>query len=473
MPNRILVPLIVACALFMENLDSTVLSTALPAIAADFGVSPIHLKLALTSYLIAIAIFIPASGWLADRFGARIVFRVAIATFIAGSALCGLADSIAFLVVARVIQGIGGSMMVPVGRLVILRTVSKAELVRSLAWLTVPALIGPVLGPPVGGFITTYFAWPWIFWINIPIGLLGLVLATLYIPDVRAEERVHFDWFGFALAGVGLATFMAGSTTLGLGVLPPVAVATLLGVGVLVLAGYLAHARRAPRPIVDLSLLSIPTFRVSLLGGMLFRIGIGATPFLLPLLLQVGFGMTPFQSGLITFASAIGAIAMKFAAQPILLRFGFRSVLVWNTAVAAAFVALPAAFTPLTPVWLMTGLLLIGGFFRSLQFTSVNALAFADVPAERMSRATTLTSVAQQLSLSAGISLGAIALETTIRLGGGEIGAGAFWPAFLTVALVALAAVIPLSRLHPDAGAELAGRSAAMPDPVTAMRERG
>jgi EmrB/QacA subfamily drug resistance transporter len=473
MPNRILVPLIVACALFMENLDSTVLSTALPAIAADFGVSPIHLKLALTSYLIAIAIFIPASGWLADRFGARLIFRIAITTFTAGSVLSGLSDSIAFLVVARIIQGIGGSMMVPVGRLVILRTVSKSELVRSLAWLTVPALIGPVLGPPVGGFITTYFVWRWIFWINVPIGVLGLVLATLFIPDVRGSERTGFDWYGFVLVSAGLAAFMAGSTTLGLGVLAPAAVAALLTVGVLLLAGYAVHARRVRRPIIDLSLLTIPTFALSLAGSMLFRIGIGAMPFLLPLLLQVGFGMTPLQSGLVTFTSAVGAIAMKFVAPPILFRFGFRRVLLWNTLIAAAFVAMPAAFTAQTPVWLMTVLLLVSGFFRSLQFTSVNALAFADVPVDGLSRATTFTSVAQQLSLSAGISLGAIALETTTRLTGGAIDAAAFWPAFLTVGLITLAATIPLSRLQPEAGAELAGRRTVMPDPVTAMRERG
>ena len=220
MPDRILVPLIVACALFMENLDSTVISTALPAIARDFGESPIHLKLALTSYLLAIAIFLPVSGWLADRLGARLIFRVAIATFTVGSILCGFSQSIGMIVFARIIQGIGGAMMVPVGRLVILRTVPKNQLVGSLAWLTVPALIGPVVGPPVGGFITTYFDWPWIFWINIPVGVLGLVLATLYIPEVRGETRVAFDRLGFILSGLGLAGFMTGSTTLGLGLMP-------------------------------------------------------------------------------------------------------------------------------------------------------------------------------------------------------------------------------------------------------------
>ena len=297
MPDRILLPLIVACALFMENLDSTVLSTALPAIAADFGTSPIHLKLALTSYLLAIAVFIPASGWLADRHGARTIFRLAIVVFTLGSIACGLSSSLPEIVAARIVQGIGGAMMVPVGRLVILRSVARHELVASLAWLTVPALIGPVVGPPLGGFITTYFAWRWIFWINVPVGVLGLVLATLYIPDIRGDQRVGFDALGFVLAAFGLAFFMTGSTTLGLGLLPMPMVLGLLFSGVALLGAYVAHSRRASEPIIDLTLLAIPTFRTSMLGSLLFRLGVGATPFLLPLLLQIGFGMSPFAVG--------------------------------------------------------------------------------------------------------------------------------------------------------------------------------
>lgn len=473
MPDRILLPLIVACALFMENLDSTVLSTALPAIAEDFGESPIQLKLALTSYLLAIAVFLPASGWLADRFGARVIFRVAILTFTLGSILCGLSGSIPEIVFARVVQGIGGAMMVPVGRLVILRTVPKSQLVGSLAWLTVPALIGPVIGPPVGGFITTYFSWPWIFWINIPVGVLGFILATLFIPNLREETRVGFDALGFALSAFGLAFFMTGSTSIGLDLLPVPLVLILFFGGALLLVAYALHSRRAAHPIIDLSLFRIPTFATSVVGALLFRIGVGATPFLLPLLLQVGFGMTPFQSGMITFAAAIGAIAMKFAAPPILRRFGFRSVLIANAVIAGTFVALPAVFTPTTPIALMTALLLIGGFFRSLQFTSVNALSFADVPSNRMSRATTLTSVAQQLSLSVGISIGATVLETTARMSGGALSADSFWPAFLTVGTLTALSVIPFTLLARDAGDEMSGRRPLAPDPVTAMRERG
>ena len=455
----------------MENLNSTVLSTALPAIARDFGESPIHLKLALTSYLLSIAVFIPASGWLADRFGARAIFRLAILLFVSGSVMCGLSSSIGEIVVARIIQGIGGAMMVPVGRLVILRSVSKAELVGSLAWLTVPALVGPVVGPPVGGFITAYFEWRWIFWINVPVGVLGLILATLFIPDVRGETRVRFDSIGFVLSGLGLAFFMSGSTSLGLNLLPWPLVFSLVFGGAALLAAYVVHAGRTPAPIVDLTLLKIPTFRLSMIGALLFRLGVGATPFLLPLLLQIGFGMSPFQSGLITFASAIGAMAMKFVAPPLLRRHGFRTILVLNALIAAAFVAMPATFTPATPVGLMTGLLLISGFFRSLQFTGVNALNYADVPAARMSRATTFASVAQQLSLSIGISLGAIMLELVSR--GGQLTAASFRPAFLIVGFLSAVSAIPFFLLARDAGDEMSGHRVLAPDPVTVMRERG
>ena len=473
MPDRILVPLIVACALFMENLDSTVISTALPTIARDFGTSPIHLKLALTTYLLTIAVFLPASGWLADRFGARLIFRMAIIIFTCGSILCGFSNSIGAIVFARVIQGIGGAMMVPVGRLVILRTVPKHEIVGALAWLTVPALIGPVIGPPVGGFIITYVDWPWIFWINIPVGILGLILATLYIPDVRGEERVDFDRLGFVLSGVGLALFVTGTTTLGLGLLPlPLVLAFLVG-GAALLVGYVIHGQRIPNPILDLTLLRIQTFRHSIAGAMLFRIGMGATPFLLPLLLQIGFGMTPFQSGLITFAAAIGAIAMKFVAPPTLRRFGFRNVLLWNTLIAAGFVALPAAFRITTPVMLMTGLLLVGGFFRSLQFTAINALTYADISPVRMSRATTLTSVAQQLSLSLGVSAGAVALEASTRFTGGTIVASDFWFPFLVIGAISLASLIPFRELAHDAGDEMSGRHRRAPDPVPVTGEHG
>jgi EmrB/QacA subfamily drug resistance transporter len=472
-PPRILVPLIVACALFMENLDSTVLATSLPAIARDLGEDPIALKLAVTSYLLSLAVFIPASGWVADRFGARIVFRLAIAVFTLGSITCGLSGSMGGLVLGRIIQGMGGAMMVPVGRLVILRTVPKSELVGSLAWLTIPALMGPILGPLVGGFITTNFSWRWIFWINVPIGVIGIALAARFIPDLRAEEVDRFDTSGFLLSGVGLASLVIGSTSLGLGFWPVYINMALLVVGVAALVFYVRHAGRVTNPILDLALLKIPTFRASIIGGSLFRIGIGATPFLLPLLLQFGFGLTAFQSGALTFAGGIGALAMKIAATPIVRRFGFRRVLLVNAFIAAGFIATPALFTPSTPGGLIVAVMLVGGFFRSLQFTAINAIAYADIDQPMMSRATGFTSVVQQLSLSLGVSVGALTLEATRHLKGDpQLVAADFTPAFLVVGGAALFALAAFVRLPANAGDELSGRGRARPDPVTVARER-
>ncbi|GLK69400.1 DHA2 family efflux MFS transporter permease subunit [Hansschlegelia plantiphila] len=473
-PNRILVPLIVACALFMENLDSTVLATSLPAIATELGVNPIDLKLAMTSYLLSLAVFIPVSGWVADRFGARLVFRTAIAVFALGSALAGFSATMPEMIGARVIQGVGGAMMVPVGRLVILRTVPKSELVGSLAWLTVPALIGPVLGPPLGGFITTYFSWRWIFWINLPIAALGLVLATLFIPDLKGEERTPFDRLGFVLSGFGLAALVSGATALGLEALPHEVAFVLLAAGVVSLAGYILHFRRVEHPILDLRLFAIPTFRAAILGGSLFRIGIGAAPFLLPLMLQLGFGLSAFQSGLLTFASALGALFMKMAAKPILQRFGFRATMIANALIAAAFMTAPALFTAATPSAVMLGALLVGGFFRSLQFTAVNALGYADIDSARMSRATSLASVAQQISLSLGVSFAALALEAILgHRAGTTLQASDFPPTFMMIGLISASSVFLFARLAPNAGGEVSGHAPAGPDPLAEARERG
>jgi EmrB/QacA subfamily drug resistance transporter len=472
MPTRILLPLIVACALFMENLDSTVISTALPAIAKDFGASPIHLKLALTSYLLSLAIFIPTSGWLADRFGARTVFRLAIIVFTTGSIACGFSSSMPELIAARIVQGIGGSLMVPVGRLIILRSIPKHEFVGAIAWLSMPALMGPVFGPPLGGFITTYFHWRWIFWINIPVGVLGFVLATLYVPAIFGDRRVPFDTTGFFLSAGGLSALVTGSTVLGLDLLPMPIILVLLTTGALLLYLYVRHSRRSAAPILDLSLLKIPTFRHSVAGASLFRIGVGASPFLLPLFFQVGFGMTPFGSGLVTFASAVGAFCMKALAPPILRRFGFRQTLLVNTFFGAICIALPAIFSTATPVAAMFAALLASGFFRSLQFTAVSALSFADIPQDKMSRATTMTSVCQQIALSLGISLGAMSLEATIHITGQPLGPDSFWPAFLLIATIAMISIFPLIKLKPGAGREMSGHRPLAPDPVTIMRER-
>jgi EmrB/QacA subfamily drug resistance transporter len=456
-----LTALIVACALFMENLDGTVISTSLPAIAIDLHQDPISLKLALTSYLLSLAIFIPASGWAADKFGARTIFRLSIFVFVLGSIACGLSSSLAQFILARVLQGLGGAMMVPVGRLVLLRSVTRAETVRALAYLTLPALIGPVVGPPVGGFITTYFHWRWIFWINVPIGALGITLATIFIEDIRDTNVWPLDIRGFLLSGIGLSLLIFGLTVAGRNFVPDSVVALMVLLGFCALCLYVWHARRVAHPILDLQLLKIQTFRAAVGGGSLFRIATGSIPFLLPLMLQLGFGFNAFQSGLTTFISSAGAMAMKTTAPAILAAFGFRRVLIYDTILSALMLAAIGFFSPSTPVILMMAVLLIGGFFRSLEFTSVNALAYAEIEAGVMSRATSFSSVVQQLSLSIGVAIGASVLQTLRWFRGGEIGIADFQWAFLIMALILLSAIGAFIGLPEGAGSDLARGSVA------------
>ncbi|MGA2492132.1 MAG: DHA2 family efflux MFS transporter permease subunit [Roseiarcus sp.] len=455
----ILTPFIIATALFMENMDGTVLATSLPAIARDLGQDPIVLKLALTSYMLTLAVFIPASGWVADKIGARTVFCSAIVVFTLGSILCGASTGLTTLIAARVFQGLGGAMMVPVGRLVLLRSTPKSDMVNALAYLTVPALIGPVVGPLLGGFITTYFHWRWIFWINVPIGVAGVLLSLRFIENIRERDVARFDFKGFALSGAGLLSLVFGLTVAGVPFMPRVLDAALVVAGLLLLALYVGHARRDPEAIVDLSLLKIRTFFAGVVGGFLFRIGIGAMPFLLPLLLQIGFGLTPFQSGSLTFASAAGAMAMKFTAATILKRWGFRRVLVANGIVSVLFLASCGLFTAATPHWLLLTALLAGGFFRSLEFTALNAIGYADIDQTRMSRATSFASVAQQMSGAVGVALAAACVQT-FRWGLGDT---ALTPrdmtlSFAVVALVAVSSVAIFARLKPDAGADVSGQ---------------
>ena len=466
---RYFVTLIVAIALFMETMDSTVIATSLPAIAADLGEDPIALKLALTSYLLSLAVFIPLSGWMADRYGARAVFRAAIVVFTLGSAACGFAQGLADFVLFRIVQGMGGAMMVPVGRLVILRTVPKAELISALAWLTVPALLGPVIGPPLGGFITTFVSWRWIFWINIPVGILGVYLASRYVANIKEEGLPPLDVKGFILSSVGLAGLAFGFTTMGQGLFPAPLVIALLAVGAIFIWLYVRHARNAPAPLLDLKLLKIESFYASVVGGFLYRIGVGAQPFLLPLFFQLGFGLTPLASGLLTFASAIGAIAMKTTAAPILRRFGFRRVLVVNAVLSSLFIAVAALFTETTPHGVILLLLLAGGFFKSLEFTSINSLAYADIDSKALSRATSFASVAQQLSLSAGVAIGALVLEFE-RMGRDHaaVNAGDFPLAFIIVAALAASSAFIFMSLPKDAGASLAARARPIAQPAKA-----
>ncbi len=457
-----IIALIVACALFMQNLDSTVVATALPTMARAFHTAPVNMSVALTSYLLSLTVFIPASGWIADRFGSRSVFRMAIIIFTLGSILCGRAESLSFLVLARIIQGIGGAMMVPVGRLVLLRTVAKSELVAAMAFLSIPALLGPVLGPPVGGFIVTYVSWHWVFDINVPIGVLGVVLVSRFIEEIEAAPAGRFDWIGLFFTAVALVGLMYGFELASRGAVSPTMSFGMAAIGAIAAAAYYFHARMTEHPLVDLSLMRIPTFGLSVMAGSLFRVGIGALPFLLPLMLQVGFGMSAAQSGMITFASSAGALVMKPGAQYALRRFGFRSTLVFNGAIAVATIAMCAGFRPQWPLACIYAVLLAGGFFRSLQFTGFNSIAFADVPPGKMSAATSFYSTAQQLSLTVGVATGAAALEISTKLFGHPRPLyGDYSAAFLAVAAIAAISVPVSMRLAEDAGAELSGQRAA------------
>jgi EmrB/QacA subfamily drug resistance transporter len=452
------IALIVASALFMQNLDSAVLATALPAMARDLNEDPARLGAAITSYLVALTVFIPFSAWIADRFGAKRVFMLAILVFVASSVLCGRAQGLGELVGFRVLQGMGGAMMVPVGRLLLLRGVAKKDMLSAMAWLTMPALLGPVTGPPLGGVLTDLFSWRAVFWINVPIGLVGFALVAWRIPHVAPTRPGPPDLAGLALTGAALALVMFGIETVGRRVVPAwlSASALLLGLGCGALA--LRHMRGRDRPAVDLSLFRIATFRDPALAGSLFRTGAGAVPFLIPVMLQIGFGMSATESGFVSFATALGAFAMKPLVRPLLKRTGFRAALMGNGVVAAAGIAALALLTPAWPSAAIFLLLAAGGLARSLQFTALNTLAFADVPGERMSAATALYGTLQQLTPALGVVLATTTLEASLALSGrGALAVADFAWGFVVAAAVVLASVPLHARLARDAGAEVSG----------------
>jgi EmrB/QacA subfamily drug resistance transporter len=461
-------PLIIACALFMEQLDGSIIATALPAISRSLNADPLHLNLAITSYLFSLAVFIPLSGWVADRIGARTVFRAAIVVFTLGSILCGLSNNLLELVLSRIVQGAGGAMMVPVGRLVLLRTVPKSQLVDAMSWVTAPALIGPVLGPPVGGLIVTYVSWRWIFFVNVPMGILGFILATVYIENIKGRSREPLDKKGFLLMGIALAGLVFGFETIGRGLLSLHIVISLLAVGASCVVLYLLHIKKIEHPIVDLKLIGqYPTYRASVTGGTLVRIGIGALPFLLPLMLQYGFDLSPAASGFLTLASAAGALLMKITATFFIRKFGFKTILLVDTLINTAFLVVYAFFTPNTSHSLMFVALLVGGFFRSIQFTALNTIAFAEIPDALMSRANTLYNMMQQLSLSLGVAVGALLLNLTLAWHHtAQLGAQDFWPAFLVISFLTLVSAVPFLRLERHAGEELTGHRMNPPAPA-------
>jgi EmrB/QacA subfamily drug resistance transporter len=399
-----LLPWLVAVAFFMESLDTTILNTAVPAIAAALHVAPLSMKAVLTSYTLSLAVFIPVSGWVADRFGTRRVFASAIALFTLGSLLCGLSNSIHVLVACRVLQGCGGAMMVPVGRLTLVRTFAKSELVRAMSFVAIPSLVGPMLGPLVGGFIVSLVHWRVIFFVNLPMGLVGLFMVYRHLPDYRAEHSDPLDVVGMVLFGAGVALLswvleIFGEHTLGVR-----AILGALAVSLILLAAYGRHAIRAAHPLLRLGLFHIRTLRAAVGGSFLTRLGVGGMPFLLPLLYQVGLGYTPIESGLLIMPQPIAAMALKLAMPAILTRLGYRRVLLSNTVIIGVLIVLFATIGPRTPVWLIVVQAFAFGFFQSLQYTSMNTLVYADVTEPETSMASTIASTAQQMSMSFGVA---------------------------------------------------------------------
>ncbi|OYV52664.1 MAG: hypothetical protein B7Z77_01625 [Acidocella sp. 20-58-15] len=457
LPTRKIVPLIVACALFMQQMDSTALATSLPSMAGSLGVTPLKLHLAITSYLMSLAIFLPMSGWVADKFGPRRIFCLAIGLFTLGSVLCGVSINLTTLVAARVIQGLGGAMMVPVGRLILVRSVEKNELLSAMVLMNMTAIIGPAAGPLLGGAITSFISWRWIFWINVPAGILGIVLTLQFIRDLNKAKVNAFDWRGFVLTGFGFGCLMAAldsvSSQLGDNIMP----LGLLFAGLITLAIYYVHSQIVSNPILDLRLFRLTSFRISVTGGSIFRLGFGAIPFLLPLLMQVGFGYSPLKSGTITFISSAGSFGMRSISRRVIKKFGFRNILIWNALITAGFMFMYGSFDQSTSRLFMMAVIFGGGVFRSLQMTSVNTIAFAEVNNVQMRDATSMTQMAQRISQVAGVALAALILGLAGN-GSAQLTVHAFSVAFCVLGGISALSLLLFWQLPLDAGAELADR---------------
>lgn len=460
--RRTALALLVAGTFFMENLDATVITPAIPSMARSFGVLPIDLNIGVSAYMLTLGIFIPISGWAAERFGARQVFAFAIALFTVASLLCGLSASLPQFVAARVLQGAGGALMVPVGRLVVLRETPKQDLIRAIAVLTWPALVAPVLGPPLGGLIADHGNWRWIFWLNLPLGAIALVLAWRIVPLMERQLHKTFDWPGFLLTGSGLFCLMAATETLSR---PKAAwnwAAALLAAGIVLLLASARHLRRAARPMLDLAVLKLPSFAVTIWGGSLFRMGVSAVPFLIPLMFQIGFGFDAFSAGMMLMAVFAGNLAMKPMTTHVMRRFGFRPVLIFNGLLNAALIGACALFASRMPLWSICLVLFLGGMARSMQFTALNTIAFSEVPQAQMADANTLFSTAFQLAMGLGVALGAIGWRIGESVARDADAAIPFCIAFLIVGATALLAVVDSARLRPGVGDHVA-RNAGRP----------
>jgi EmrB/QacA subfamily drug resistance transporter len=442
----------IACALFMSQIDSTAITMALPTLAQAFHTNPVNLKVALTCYIITQAIFIPASGWVADRYGARRVFMWSMGVFLAGSVLCGLSHSLGELVAARILQGLGGAAMMPVGRIIVVGAFRREDLVQAMVWLTMPALVGPILGPPLAGLILSFTDWPWIFFINVPFGLIGLICVLRFVPSRRQPHPGPFDMKGFSLSALAMSATMFAAESLGL--LPMwVQVSGWLAAAGLWTA-YVRHARGQARPILDLSLLRYKTLRANITGGALGRFSLGATPFLLPLLLQGDLGWTPLNVGLISMAGAVGSFLARPGAPYVMRRLGFRSVLLITSLVGGLLALSPLALGWGAPIWVVVALLAASGLIRAYQFTALNAVGFAEIPDETVSRANTLMSVAQQVAISGGITVAGLLLHLSQVLvqaqGATHLRLGVFVLPFLVVGLTAMSASLVYVGLPKD-----------------------
>ncbi|NWC92470.1 MULTISPECIES: MFS transporter [unclassified Pseudomonas] len=449
-----LIALLVAVTFFMENLDATVIATALPDIARTFGVGAVDVNIGMSAYMLAVAVFIPISGWLADRFGSRLVFGSAIVLFSLSSLLCGWSDSLQTFVAARVLQGISGAMMVPVGRLAVLRTTEKKDLVRAISFITWPGLVAPILGPPVGGFIVTHASWPWIFYLNLPLGLLTLIATWVLIPKHDEVDTRAFDFRGFLLVGVASAALLYGVELLGQSRGSLVQGLLLSGAG-LMLGGFAwRHMRRQAQPLLALAVVSVRTFSVCLCGGSIFRVAISTLPFLLPLMFQLAFGLSAFDAGLLVLAVFAGNLAMKPFTTSVMQRWGFRPVLMINGILGVLAIAACALLDPRMSWALILFILFVGGLSRSMQFTLFNTLGFADIPKAQMSDASTLFSMFFQLSMAMGVAIGALLLRFAMNLHGntGQAATADFQLTFLWVAVIAGVALLDNLRLPPRAG---------------------
>jgi len=443
----------VAVAFFMESLDTTILNTAVPVVSKALDVAPLSMKSVLASYTLSLAVFIPISGWMADRFGTRRVFASAIGLFTLGSVLCGLSSDIHLLVACRVLQGCGGAMMVPVGRLTLVRTFDKSELVRAMSFVAIPGLIGPMLGPIAGGLIVAYLHWRFVFFLNLPIGLVGLVMVYLHLPDYREADVKPLDLVGLILFGSGVALLSYVLEIFGDHTLSAGEIVGLLGLSVALLLGYWLHARRVAFPLLALGLMRIRTFAAAVSGSFITRLGIGGAPFLLPLLYQIGLGLTPLQSGLLIMPQAAGAMSTKLVLPRILEGLGYRAVLVINTVVLGLMLMLFATVDRTTPIWLIVVQAFAYGCLTSTQFTSMNTLVYADVPEHQTSGASSVASTFQQLSMSFGIA--AAGLTTAVFVAGGSQAGGprmmsGLHHAFLALGGFTILSTVVFSRLRAD-----------------------